>query len=63
MCVHWYRQLCGRGAASVRPPARFSVTHPLYHKTTQPQQVRLARPDEHCAIYMALLLIEGRWDW
>jgi secreted Zn-dependent insulinase-like peptidase len=27
------------------------------------RNVKLARPDEHCAIYLALLLIEGRWDW
>ena len=27
------------------------------------KNIALARPDEHCAIYLSLLLTEGRWDW
>ena len=27
------------------------------------RNIRLARPDEHCSIYLSLLLTEGRWDW
>lgn len=27
------------------------------------RNIRMARPDEHCSIYLSLLLTEGRWDW